>query len=87
MPEREAWLLIEDILEAAEKIRNYTYSMDMADFLEDNKTQDAVIRNFEIIGEAVRRLPSSFKQEHSHIEWEFIIGFRNRVAHEYFGVD
>ena len=87
MPEREISLLIEDILEAIVKIRNYTFNMDMADFLEDNKTQDAVIRNFEIIGEAVRRLPGSLKKEYKHIEWDFIVGFRNRIAHEYFGVD
>jgi uncharacterized protein with HEPN domain len=48
---------------------------------------DAVVRNFEIIGEASNRIPDDFKTEHPEIEWRRIIGFRNRIIHEYFGID
>lgn len=56
-------------------------------FMQDDKTADAVIRNFEIIGEAANRVPDDFKTEHHEIEWRRIIGFRNRIIHEYFGID
>ncbi len=48
---------------------------------------DAVIRNFEIIGEAANRLPEDFKENHSDIDWHRIRGFRNRIVHNYFGID
>lgn len=51
------------------------------------KTIDAVIRNFEIIGEAASRLPEDFKDKHKEIDWHRIRGFRNRVVHHYFGID
>jgi hypothetical protein len=61
MSEREPKLLISDILEAAEKIKKYTINLSFDSFLKDTKTVDAVIRNFEITGEAARRLPDSLK--------------------------
>ena len=48
---------------------------------------DAVIRNFEIIGEAANRLTEDFKDENSNIDWHRIRGFRNRIVHDYFGID
>ncbi len=60
--------------------------MDYSSFAEDDKTVDAVIRNFEIIGEVANRLETSFKQQHD-IEWNRIRGFRNRIVHHYFGFD
>jgi uncharacterized protein with HEPN domain len=48
---------------------------------------DAVIRNFEIIGEAANRLPAEFKDLHADIDWQRIRGFRNRIVHDYFGID
>jgi len=56
-------------------------------FIEDSKTLDAVIRNFEIIGEAANRLPEGFKDKYPTIDWLRIIGFRNRIAHDYMGID
>ncbi|MBL7718150.1 MAG: DUF86 domain-containing protein [Flavipsychrobacter sp.] len=53
----------------------------------DEKTVDAVVRNFEIIGEGARRIPEEFKLLHPEIEWRRIIGFRNRIVHEYFDID
>lgn len=56
-------------------------------FVKDEKTVDAVIRNFEIIGEAAQRLPDEFKEKHTEIDWIRIRGFRNRIVHDYMGVD
>lgn len=53
----------------------------------DSKTVDAVVRNFEIIGEAANRLPEDFKEGHLDIDWHRIRGFRNRIVHDYFGID
>ena len=61
--------------------------MSYDDFMQDSKTIDAVVRNFEIIGEASNRVPDDFKSDHPEIEWRRIIGFRNRIIHEYFGIE
>ena len=61
--------------------------MDFDDFINDDKTIDAVVRNFEIIGEAANRVPEDFKANYPEIEWRRIRGFRNRIVHEYFGID
>lgn len=87
MSKRDNLLLLEDMLLAAKKIVTYTKGLDFDTFLEDDKTIDAVIRNFEIIGEAANRVESDFKIENPEIEWRRIKGFRNRIVHEYFGID
>lgn len=87
MSKRTPELLVEDILESAIKIQKFTKGMSLDKFIHDEKTVDAVIRNFEIIGEASNRLPEDFRARHKNIEWERIIGLRNRVIHEYFGID
>ena len=56
-------------------------------FINDSKTIDAVIRNFEIIGEAANRLPDEFKDSHPQVDWHKIRGFRNRIVHDYLGID
>lgn len=61
--------------------------MSFEEFLKDSKTIDAVIRNFEIIGEAANRLPDEFKEEYPSIDWHKIRGFRNRIVHDYMGID
>jgi uncharacterized protein with HEPN domain len=87
MSNREIQLLLEDILEAAKKILSYTRGMSFDDFVNDNKTIDAVVRNFEIIGEAANRVPGDFKSNHPEIEWRRMTGLRNRIIHEYFGIN
>jgi len=87
MSKREILLLLEDILEASKKILSYTSNMSFDDFIADDKTIDAVVRNFEIIGEAANRVPEDFKSEHPEVEWRRMTGLRNRIIHEYFGVD
>lgn len=87
MSNRPINLLIEDICEAIEKINRFTANLTKETFKKDEKTSDAVVRNFEIIGEAANRLPSDFKNKHCEVEWAKIIGLRHRIVHEYFGVD
>jgi len=87
MSRRDAALLIGDMLESAAKIQAYTDGMDFDFFCNDGKTIDAVVRNFEIIGEAAGRLPEEFKDAHPDIDWHRLRGFRNRIVHHYFGID
>ncbi len=61
--------------------------MSFENFIADDKTIDAVVRNFEIIGEAANRVSEDFRATHPEIEWRRMIGLRNRVIHEYFGID
>jgi len=87
MPKRDSDLLIEDILTAIRKIERYTSGMDQAVFREDEKTIDAVVRNLEIVGEAARQLPEDFLGRYPEVPWRQITGLRNRIVHEYFGLD
>jgi uncharacterized protein with HEPN domain len=87
MSERDTRLLLEDMLESANKINRYVGLMSYDEFIEDEKTVDAVIRNFEIIGEAANRIDPDYKLTYPNIEWNRMRGFRNRVIHEYFGID
>ena len=87
MSKRQPNLLIEDITDSSHKILEYTSGMSFEEFTSDSKTIDAVIRNFEIIGEAANRLPEEFKHEHTNVNWHKIRGFRNRIVHDYMGID
>ena len=87
MSKRDHLLLIQDMAEAVEKILRYTNNLDYNGFIENDMTVDAVIRNFEIIGEAANRIDPDFKTIQPQIEWNRIRGFRNRLVHHYFGID
>ncbi|MFZ1897304.1 DUF86 domain-containing protein [Methanoregula sp.] len=78
---------LDDIREATGKIRDYTEGMTYHEFLKDQKTQDAVIRNFEIIGEATKNLPDDLKERYPAIAWKQVAGFRDIIAHGYFRID
>lgn len=81
-------LSLTSILEAIEKIENYTKEFSTADdFYHDEKSFDATMMQFVVIGEMILKLDESFKKEHSNIPWQKIKGFRNIVAHNYFGID
>lgn len=87
MSKRVPQLLVNDILDSCSKILQYTDGVSFEEFLKDSKTIDAVTRNFEIIGEAANRLPEEFKENHPSIDWHRIRGFRNRIVHDYMGID
>ncbi|MHB1253973.1 MAG: HepT-like ribonuclease domain-containing protein [Candidatus Humimicrobiaceae bacterium] len=87
MSERSDKELLNDIIGSASRIESYVRSMNYEDFLSDNKTQDAVVRNIEIIGEAVKNLSKNFKDENQGIDWKKIAGMRDKIIHFYFGVN
>lgn len=84
---RDSKVYLEDILEATRKITAYTSGLSKTSFLEDEKTIDAVVRNLEVIGEAVKKLPEDLRARHSAVEWKKIAGLRDMLIHEYFGLD
>ncbi|MCP4652062.1 MAG: DUF86 domain-containing protein [Candidatus Omnitrophica bacterium] len=87
MTRRTIALYLSDIKKTIAKIEKYTKDLTEAKFAKDEKTQDAVIRNLEIIGEAVKSIPKEVKTKYSQIPWGKIISMRNKIIHEYFGVD
>ena len=80
MSDRDIILLLEDMLESALKIRRYTNSMTYDNFIDDDKTVDAVVRNFEIIGEAANRIDPDFRSSHLEIEWKKIVDFETGLS-------
>ena len=83
---RDFRLYLDDILEAIERIRSYVQDANMETFSKDRKTQDAVVRNLEIIGEAAGKLPDALLRNAPQIEWRKIRALRNILIHEYFGI-
>lgn len=76
-----------DIKEAVNRIASYTQGLTYKKFLLDKKTQDAVIRNFEIIGEAAKNISRDLRAKHPEIQWKKISGLRDKLIHFYFGID
>ncbi len=76
-----------DMYESAAKIMKFTDSISFQEFNEDDKTLYAVIRAFEILGEASKKIPKSFRDQHLTIPWKDIAGIRDKLIHDYFGVD
>lgn len=85
MPERDERLYLSDLLGAIDKILAYTVD-GQAQFLGDPKTQDAVVRNLEVIGEAVRGVTLETREAHPEVPWRKIAGTRDRIIHGYFNV-
>jgi len=84
---KEIRIFIEDILKSIENIEEYVGEMNKEKFLEDNKTQDAVLRKLEVIGEAVKNIPSEVKDKYPEVSWKRIAGMRDIIIHEYFGIN
>ncbi len=87
MSERDPRLFCDDILDSGNAILEFVEGFSFDDFCDDRRTYSAVIREFEIIGEAVGKLPESFRKKRPDVEWRDIKDFRNLLSHEYFGVD
>ncbi|MGC1123199.1 MAG: DUF86 domain-containing protein [Candidatus Methanofastidiosia archaeon] len=84
---RDYRLYLIDIVEACEKIEKYVRNMSLDDFTEDTKTVDAVVRNFEIIGEVAKHIPSKMRETYPNIPWKEMAGMRDKLSHDYFGVN
>ena len=84
---RDDSVYLAHIIDAIQQIHAYTVGMDFAEFRNVRMAQDAVIRQFEIIGEAAKNLSSEFRSRNDGIPWKDLAGFRDKLIHQYFGVD
>lgn len=87
MKKRNQKLYLKDILDSIQKIEEYTKGLSFGEFSHNKMVIDAVIRNFEIIGEASKNVSDKIKSFCQDIPWKEIAGMRDKVIHEYFGVD
>ncbi len=85
--EREIVDFVKDIVDSMEKAMEFVEGMSYEEFAQDKKTIFAVIRALEIIGEAVKNIPPDVRKSYPQIPWKSIAGMRDKVIHEYFGVD
>ena len=84
---RDIRVHIEDVLDSIAKIEQYTQAIDEQDFLANTQLQDAVLRRLEIMGEAVKNIPLTFRDRYPDVPWKKIAGLRDVLIHEYFGVN
>ncbi|NJR66522.1 MAG: DUF86 domain-containing protein [Leptolyngbyaceae cyanobacterium CRU_2_3] len=87
MTQRRPEDFLQDMVNYAEDARNFVADMDFASFEQDKRTSYAVVRAVEVIGEAAKNIPQSLKDQHPHIPWRSIAGMRDKVIHQYFGVN
>ncbi len=84
---RDVRLCMEDIIECIARIEEYTDSITEEDFHNNTQTQDAVLRRLEIMGEAVKHIPSRIRDKYPDIPWKNIAGLRDVLIHAHFGVN
>ena len=85
MKENKTYLI--HIIEAIEKINKYTKNETYESFMKNNMAFDAVMRELQVIGEAASNIKEEFQEQYAYIPWGKMIGMRNKLIHEYFGVD
>ncbi len=84
---KDPQVFLKHILDSIEIVEEYTKSLSKEEFLKSQEKQDAVTRRLEIIGEAVRNLTEDFRQQYPDVVWREIVGMRDKLIHEYFGID
>ena len=84
---RNHMLYLKDILAAVDSVEGFVVGMDFEAFQADDKTTSAVIRKFEIIGEATKHLPDEIRQSYPSVPWKEMAGMRDKLIHFYFGID
>ncbi|HIH44671.1 MAG TPA: DUF86 domain-containing protein [Candidatus Methanoperedenaceae archaeon] len=84
---RDYRLFIKDILDSIDRIEKFVGDMDFEEFVEDDKTSTAVVKKIEIIGEAIKNIPKDVKERYGYIPWRDIVRMRNKITHDYFGID
>ncbi|MEN6516755.1 MAG: DUF86 domain-containing protein [Methanospirillum sp.] len=87
MSSRSAAVLVDDMMEAAERALGYVDGYAYPAFVADGRTFDAVLRNLEVLGEAAAQVPAPFRDRYPEIPWRQVVGLRNVVVHRYFAVD
>ena len=87
MSKRDISAFIGHVVMAMRFVDDFISGMTLDDFLADRKTRDAVIRNCEVIGEAIKHIPDEFRRIHPTVDWSGLAGLRDVLIHQYFGVD
>ena len=87
MKKRDYTDYLQDVVDSCSDVQEFIKGMSYADFIGDKKTKSASTRAIEVIGEAVKNIPAAFRARHANIPWKQIAGMRDKLIHEYFGVD
>jgi uncharacterized protein with HEPN domain len=87
MKKREYRDYLKDILDSINDIESFVGDMSFEDFKRDKKTIYAVVRGIEVMGEAAKKIPKTLKDKYREIPWKKMAGMRDKLIHEYFGVD
>lgn len=87
MKEKDPLLYLTHVLDSIELIQSYVRGVEFRSFLDDQEKQDAIVRRIEIMGEAVKNLPIDLRSAHTEVPWARIAGMRDKVIHDYMGVD
>lgn len=84
---KDVTVFLRHILDAINNIELFVVGLSEDDFMDDEKSKYAVVRAIEVIGEAVKNIPSNYRNNHPNIPWKDIAGMRDKLMHQYFGVD
>lgn len=87
MKERDYGDFVQDILDSINDVENFIDGMEFEDFIKDKKTIYSVVRAIEIIGEAAKNVPEQVRKKYPDVPWKQMAGMRDKLIHEYFGVD
>jgi uncharacterized protein with HEPN domain len=87
MKRRDYTDYLQDVLDSINDVKSFTEGMSFREFKRDKKTVNAVVRSIEVIGEASKRIPRALKAKHKVVPWRAVAGMRDKLIHEYFGVD